>query len=179
MAKLNLAIFALISILLSSCSVMAIQKHNPNFKSTRELEKAKGSFKVAEVKGGKPEMEKRLASKALSCRLTTFNMPADMTVSGFMKAGLTDEFDAARKLSEGGHGVTVVVNNLASDTASFDKGSWDLDLDYVVSNKTINVKTKTVFESAYMAETACRNTANALSNALEENFTEFFKKLAR
>jgi hypothetical protein len=167
------------ALLLSSCSVMAVKKHVPHFKNTRELAKAKGSYSVLDAKGATPEMEEKLKSESLSCRLTTFNMPANTSVANFLKDALTDELDAAEKLNLKGDKITIVVKAMDSDTSGFNTGSWALDFDYIVGTKTHNVKTKTDFESAYAADTACRNTANALTDALTDNFTAFYKKLPR
>lgn len=177
MTRLLLAFGA--ALLLSSCSVMAVKKHVPHFKNTRELSKVKGSYSVLDAKGSTPEMEEKLKGESLSCRLTTFNMPANTSLATFLKDALTDEIDAAEKLNPSGGKITVVVKELNSDTSGFSTGSWMLDFDYILGTKTYNVKTKTEFESAYMAETACRNTANALTDALTENFAAFYKKLPR
>lgn len=167
------------ALLLSSCSVMAVKKHVPHFKNTRELSKVKGSYSVLDAKGGTPAMEEKLKSESLSCRLTTFNMPANTSVANFLKDALTDELDAAEKLNLKGDKITIVVKGMDSDTSGFSTGSWALDFDYIVGTKTHNVKTKTEFESAYAADTACRNTANALTDALNDNFAAFYKKLPR
>lgn len=175
------SLFALLAaaLVMSSCSVMGIKKHQPNFKNVRELEAVKGSFRVESVKANEKEMQERLVTNSLSCRLTTFNMPAGKDVAGFLQDALTDEFDAARKLAPNGTPVNVVVNNLTSDTSGFSRGNWTLDFDYLVKGKTYNVKTVTEFESAYAADTACRNTAAALTDAVGENFASFYKKLPR
>jgi hypothetical protein len=177
MNRILLALAALF--LLSACSVTAVKKHVPHFKTTRELSKAKGSFSVLDAKGATPEMEEKLKGESLSCRLTTFNMPANMSISNFLKDALTDELDAAEKLNLKGDKITVVVKAMDSDTSGFNTGSWSLDFDYILKGKTYNVKTKTDFESAYSAVTACRNTAEALTDAVTENFAGFFKKLPR
>jgi hypothetical protein len=156
---------------------MAVKKHVPYFKSTRELRKAKGTYTVAGVTGADPNMEKKLAGETLSCRLTNFNMPVNTSVANYIKDGLTDELDAADKFAPKGSAISVVVNKLESDTSGFNTGDWQLDFNYVMKGKSYNVKTKTEFESAYSADTACRNTANALTDALTENFTAFYKKM--
>jgi hypothetical protein len=172
---------------LSACSGAAIKKHEPNFKNVRELEKVKGKFHVADVvakatavekgKEKDTELEKKLRASSLKCRLTTFSMPVNTTVAQFIKNSLTDELDAAQKLSPTASAITVTVNQLESDTGGFGKGTWTLDFDYRVDNKNYNARTVTEFESAYAAATACRNTAEALTDALGQNFSALYKKL--
>lgn len=169
----------LLALLASSCSVTAIKKHDPHFKSTRELQKVKGNFHVVEVRATKKEEQDQLKRSDLPCRLATFNMPTNTTVASFIRDALTDELDAAEKLSENGTKIFVTVNHLESHSASIDTGNWELDFDYLVGSKSINVKTKTEFESAYVAGTACTNTANALTDALTENFVALYKKLQK
>lgn len=161
----------------SACSVMAIKKHNPNFKNVRELESVKGQFFVSKVMPGTDEISVKLGGKSLSCRLTTFNMPADTVLAKFIDDALTDELDAARKLSDKGTGINVIVNKIESDTSGFDKGNWTLQFNYELKGKVYSVNTVTEFESAYSADTACRNTASALTDALTENFLGLYKKL--
>lgn len=179
MQKHSLLSLLAVAFLLSACSVMGIKKHQPNFKNVRELEAVKGSFRVESVTANAKEMQERLATSSLSCRLTTFNMPPDKNVAAFLQEALTDEFDAARKLAPNGTPVGVVVKDLTSDTSGFSRGTWTLDFDYLVKGKTYSVKTVTEFESAYAADTACRNTASALTDAVGENFAAFYKKLPR
>lgn len=176
--KLSPIFLLLAAFSLSACSVAAIQKHQPHFRNTRELSKVKGTFRVAEVKATETKVDERLKSTALSCRLTTFNMPSGLTVASYVKEALSDELDAAEKIHPAnGTPITVVVKGMESDTSSLNKGNWTLDFDYLVAGKTHNVKTVTEFESAYNAGTACRNTADALTVALTENFAGLYKKL--
>lgn len=175
MKKLNPFSALLCSLLLASCSVTGIQKHNPNFKTTRELKKMKGSFHVTEVKAVDPQVMERLKSASLTCRLTSFSMPANMTLKDFLQTALTDELDAAEKMSTAGTGISLQVNQIES-CSGVDKGTWTLDFLYLVGKKSVAVKTVTEFESAYLGDTACRNTANALSTALADNFASFSEK---
>lgn len=176
MKTLHLLFGAVSLLLLASCSVAGIQKHNPNFKTTRELRKLRGHYSAVDVKATDAEMVKKLQSSSLGCRLTSFSMPANMTVKDFIQAAFTDELDAAERLSKNGTEIAIQVNALTSDTSSFGKGSWTLDFSYAEGKKKVNIKTVTEFESAYMAETACRNTANALSSALTDNFIAYAAK---
>ena len=172
----NYARLALLAALLSSCSVMAVKRHEPNFRSTREVTKIKGPFHVEAVAGANEEMNKRLAATALTCRLAAVNMPANNTVSAYLKQAFNDELDAAGKLAEKGTPIVVTVKKLESNTG-IGKGDWTLDLDYSVKGKVYNVKTTTEFEGAYAGDTACRNTGAALTDAVGENFVKFTQQL--
>lgn len=162
---------------LSGCSVMAVRKYDPYFKNTQDLSHVKGTFSSISVAGGSAPLANRLKRSSLDCRLTTYEMPAKTTVSDYIRDALNDEFDAAQKLSPSGKPIALTVNKLESDTSSFSTGTWTLDFDYAVAGQKRNIKTLTEFQSAYMGDTACRNTAEALQDALRANFAKFFKSL--
>ncbi len=166
------------ALLLSSCSVAGIRKHEPGYKNVQSLERVKGSFSVGRVEATQQGVASRLKSKSMPCRLTTFNAPAGMTFSDYLQSALTDELSAAKKMSASGVPISIRVNQLESDSSGFDKGTWKLDFDYLVGSKRIHVTTATVFESAFVADTACRNTASALTDALAENFRQFYQRLS-
>ena len=176
---LKFQLFALIafSIALSSCSITAINKHQPNFKSSREIAKAKGNFHIGEIKSSDAELLKQLHLSHFQCRMTTFNMPANKTVEDFLRDAYTDELDAAEKLSPNGTPISIDVKQIES-SSGLDKGTWTLDFNYKVGSRVVEVKTVSEFESAFAADTACRNTANAFSEAIGENFVTLFRKLS-
>lgn len=165
------------SLILSGCSVMAVRAHQPGFKNTRELAAVRGIYRVGEISGSVASVDRLLSEKAMPCRLTTFNMPADKSVGQYIQQALTDELDAAKKLSDKGTPITIVVNKLDSDTAGLDKGSWTLDFTYQVGSRAYNVRTTTQYESAFVATTACRNTGDALTDALSANFMALYHKM--
>lgn len=176
MQKIKIALLCLSCLLLSSCSVMAVKKYNPNFKTTRKVENSIAPVGDIVVKGT-ATTEDSLNSNSMSCRLATFEMPANSTLRGYIKSAVADELDAAKKLSDSGEKLQIVVNEFVSDTAGFDTGVWTIDMNYQLGKKLVNVKTETRFTSAFFAQTACTNTATALEDALRENFEEFFKKI--
>lgn len=174
-SKILLVVF--IGFLLSGCAVTAIRKHQPNFKNVHLLEKVKGEYRVKEVVSPDPGLQERLNSRTLSCRLVTFNTPSGLTLSDYLRAALSDELEAAKKRKDNGTPITLSVNQLESDTSGFNTGTWTLNFDYIVGSRKVNVQTVTNFESAYMADTACRNTANALTDAISANFKKFYEAL--
>ena len=93
--------------LFNGCSIMAIKKHEPNFKNVRELEATKGSFQVDKVIAGNPEIQEKLKASSLTCRLTSFNMPVNTNVAQFIDDALSDELDAAQKISKNGSAFTI------------------------------------------------------------------------
>jgi hypothetical protein len=161
---------------LSACSVTSIKKYNPNFKTTREVEKLKSSVSEVDVL---PSQEKSniLNQTSLSCRATTFQLPTGMTLKNYLQEALTDELDAAHKLQSNGSILKVVVHELNSDTAGFNTGTWSLDFEYFVGKNRTRIRSNTAFESAFMGDTACRNTATALEEAVRENFSAYFQKI--
>jgi hypothetical protein len=176
---LKIVFLVLIGFLLNACSVAGIREYDPYYKNTQALANVKDSFKDVAVKGGTPEYEKTLQKKDLGCRLTTFNMPANKTIAGYIEAAMTSELDAGKKLSPKGKSLSIQVNKLESDTAGMDKGRWALDFAYTMNGATKDVTTITEFESAFAAATACRNTAEALQQALRDNFLKYFSEIQR
>jgi hypothetical protein len=175
--KTPLVALAAFSLLLSSCSIMAIKKHEPNFKSSREIAKSKGSYKIGAITTSGEELTKLLRASHFQCRMTTFNMPANKTVEDFLRDSFTDELDAAEKLSGTGTPISLEVKKMES-SSGLDKGTWTLDFTYKVGSRLVEVNTVSEFESAFAADTACRNTASAFSDAVGENFVGLFRKLS-
>jgi hypothetical protein len=176
---LRILLIAVMSFGFMGCSVLAIRKHQPNFKSVRMLSGVKGSYYVKDIRAARPDVDKALGKDSMSCRLTTFNTPAGMTLADYIRAALTDELDAAGKKDPKGRPIAVTVKTIESDTSGFDKGTWHLDFDYEIGSRHIDINTQTQFESAFMADTACRNTANALTDALTDNFKKLYSQMAR
>jgi hypothetical protein len=173
----QLLLVVIVGSLLSGCSVMAVRKYDPYFKNTQTLTPVKGKFGDVSVTGATPELTSHINRNNLSCRLTTFEMPPASTVASYISNALRDELDAAGKFDKNGKSISILVKGLDSDTSGFMTGTWTLDFDYTVAGKTKNVKTTTEFQSAYGAGTACRNTAEALQDAVRENLGKFFGSL--
>jgi hypothetical protein len=171
-------LFLVLCFLATACSVVAVRPYDPFYKNTSELALVKGSFKGVQVRGATAGVDALLKQSSMTCRLTTFNMPANKNVETYVQDALTVELDAAKKLSPNGPTITVTINRLESDTAGFNKGHWDVDFTYSTGKSMTNIKTSTEFESAFAAGTACRNTAQGLETALRENFNKFFSSLA-
>lgn len=163
--------------LLGGCSVVAIRKHEPGYKNVRALQSQKASFRLSGVRGRDEYVERSLSSKSLLCRLTTFNMPAGQTVADYIRQALTDELDAAQRLSMGGTVLEITVLRLDSNSLSPMQGAWDLEFEYSYAGRRRKIKTVYKFESAIDGQVACRNTAQAFSDALAQNFAEFYKSL--
>jgi len=178
---MNFKFAALISLalLLNACSVAGIRNYDPYYKNTQALATVKDNFKDVSVKGASPEVDKMLQKKDMSCRLTTFNMPANSTVGSYIKDAMTSELDAAKKIQPNGRPVSIQVNKLDSNTSGMDKGQWTADFTYTMGGSIKDVKTTTEFESAFAAATACRNTAEALQQAMRDNFNKYFSEIQR
>ena len=156
---------------------MGVRQYDPYYKNTQQLTKLDKTINGVTVEGATSELTEKLEKPSLTCRLMTYEMPANKAVKDYLRDALTTEFEAAKKLSPKGTPVKIVVNELDSDTSGFSKGTWTLDFTYKLDNRSENVRTVTEFASAYMGDAACRNTAQALEQALRENFQSFFSKL--
>lgn len=178
------------AILLSGCSVSIIQKHNPHFKTTRVVSKSIKRLYISNLLeknvignhveriDGKNNKRKSILEQSLfQCRLTTINLPKGMTVRDYLNNAITDELDAAGILDKKGDPVTVFIHKLDSDTSGFSTGYWYLDFEYRIKGRIIRVATTTEFESAFVADTACRSTAASLSEAIGQNLVALFENL--
>ncbi len=164
---------------LSGCAVARIQTYDPDYKNTRQLENVKGSFNEVSAVGATELVSLKISKSSLSCRLTTFSTPTNQPISQYISDALLTELDSAKKVSPTGKSIEIKVNNLESDTSGMNTGTWTLDFTYKTNEETKNVKTITEFASAFTADTACRNTADALKTALRENFGRYFEAISK
>lgn len=176
--KLKFVVLAVLSLTLGACSVLTVKEYNPNFKTTRELEKSNQSFSSIEIITSKSDVEKVLGGSTWSCRLAKFDMPHNKTVKKYIEKALTDELEAARKLSSNKQKLVVTINDIVSDSSGIGTGTWTLDFNYSYESKSIPVKTTTPFNSAFTGTAACRNTAMAFEDAIRDNFSNFVQKLS-
>lgn len=158
------------------CAEVGLKPHKPNPKSTREISKVDGTYRILTIKGATPEMTKVLNGDLMKCSNTTFSMPRGNTVGTFMREVFEQELDAAKKLSLSGNAVEVIVKSLELETASSESGMWTVDVDYIQDEKTTNVKSSIEFESKLSLLSSCVNTSHYFEEALADNFVEFFKK---
>ncbi|MBX2994858.1 MAG: hypothetical protein KF681_08550 [Bdellovibrionaceae bacterium] len=162
--------------LLSGCSVAGIRRHQPSVQNIRTAESLKNQYSVSGVESDNPRASQRLNKRSMGCRMVNYELPTPLFT--FVKDALTDELDAARKLSPSGAPISISVIEIDSDTSGMNDGYWNTHLIYDVNGKKYDIKKTTRFESAYMADVACRNTGNALTDALAENFAGFYRELA-
>ncbi len=189
----------LIILSIAGCSIMAVKKHSPHYLNTRKLKKVNGIYKISNVVAEKKaaplptsdiklayqdnrpirsSIENVLEGKSVQCRLTTFNLPAKMTVQTYLKETFEHELDAAEKLDPTkGKEIKILVKKLEVDTSSGTDGLWLLDIEYEVGGKKHLVSTQSAFESAFNAQAACSNAANTFSDAIAENFVTFMGKV--
>jgi hypothetical protein len=71
-----------------------------------------------------------------------------------------NELNTAKKFSDNGSGINVVVKTLLLDTSNMDKGTWTINIDYIENDKTMNVESVTTFESKMSLLSAFVNTSN-------------------
>lgn len=161
--------------ILSGCSVAGIRKHQPSVQNIRTAESLKNQYSVAIVDTDNPKKALKMNKRSLGCRMVSYELPTPLFT--YVKDALTDELDAARKLSPSGAPISISVVEIDSDTSGMNDGYWNTHLIYDVNGKKYDIKKTTRFESAYMGDVACRNTGNALTDALAENFAGFYREL--
>lgn len=107
-----------------------------------------------------------------SCRAAGPLAPPDGgTHTGYIKKALEDELKVAGAYAAGASRVSLsgVVNKLAfSSSRGLTGGSWDIDLTLTSSNgKTLQAVEHYEFESGFVADTACKQTAEAYFPAVQ------------
>lgn len=182
-------IIILLFLPLIGCSVASINKHRPNFKSVRAVEKLGTNYnaKVTVPKiirerpkddyytKGMTEQIHPYTKNLFQCRAAPFYTPQGIPVYKYFENSLIDELDAGGKLDkENGEQIIVDIKVLDGDSVT---GMWNIDINYKVSGENYRVKTAYPFDSAFSAQTACTNMAHSLTEALSENFLSFFKRL--
>lgn len=175
---MNLLKLALCVLCLSlvSCAEMGLKPHKPNIKSTLEIGKSNGTYRILSIKASSPALAKVLSGDLISCGSTTFSMPRGNNVESFIKEIFVEELNAAQKLEMSGSAIEVVIKSMDLKTMKPEAGEWDMDIDYTVNGKTTNVKSIIEFESKVSLLTACSHTASVFEDAIADNFVEFFKR---
>lgn len=172
--KIVLGLFSLVS--LFSCAEMGLRPHRPTAKSTLEISKATGTFRILSIEGGSSEMRKILDGDIVSCGATTFRIPRGNSVEFFIKEVFSEELRVADKYSQDGTAIEVVINKMDLTTHKAGSGEWAMDVDYTVNGKTTNITNSIEFESKVSMITSCMNTASVFEEAIADSLVEFFKR---
>lgn len=162
---------------LLGCSQLGLKPHKPSLKSSLEISKTQGTFKILSVKGETSEVTKMLDGDLMSCGTTTFSMPRGNTVGTFIKEIYVEELIGAQKFSERGDYINVLIKSIKLDMESRENGVWKLDIDYTLNDKTTNIKTEIEFSSKVSMLTSCTHTASMFEDAIADSFVDFFKKI--
>lgn len=169
-------LLCLLCLSLVGCAEMGLKPHKPSLKSSMEIAKSSGMYQILTIKGGNPEVSKKLTSELMSCGTTTFSMPRGNTVGTFIREVFEQELIAAKKLSETGTPIEVMIKSMDLVSNSKEGGEWTIDVDYTVNDKTTNVKTIIEFEQKVSLLTSCTHAASVFEDALADNLVDFFKR---
>lgn len=161
---------------LVGCAEMGLKPHKPSMKSTLEIAKSSGKFRILTVKGATSEVTNKLNGDLMSCGTTTFSMPRGNTVGTFIREVFEQELIAAEKLSATGTPIEVMIKSMNLVTTTKESGEWTIEIDYTVDDKTTPVKTIIEFESKVSMITSCSHTATVFEDALADNLVDFFKR---
>ncbi|QDK41587.1 hypothetical protein DOM21_09005 [Bacteriovorax stolpii] len=167
----------LLCLSLAGCAEMGLKPHKPSTKNSLEIAKTAGMFQILTIKGATPEITKILNSDLMSCGATTFSMPRGNTVGTFVREIFEQELISAKKLSDHGTPVEVVIKSMDLSTISKENGVWTIEIAYTANDKTTNVKTITEFESKVSLLTSCTHTASVFEDTMADNLVEFFNKI--
>lgn len=174
--KILKMVLCVLCVSLVGCAEMGLKPHKANIKSSLEIAKSDGTFRIISIKGSDASIAKILDNDLMNCGATTFSMPRGNTVGTFIREVFEQELDAAKKLSLKGEGIEVIVKSMKLTTIKPEAGEWAMDIDYVIGDKTINVKNIIEFEAKVSLLTACLQTSTIFEDALADNFVDFFKK---
>lgn len=163
--------------LMGGCAKLGLKPHKPAMKSSLEITKTAGMFKILSVRGETSEVTKILDGDLMSCGTTTFSMPRGNTVGTFIREIYDQELLAAEKYSATGEYISVLIKSIKLDMLSKDNGVWKIDIDYTVNDNTTNVKTEIEFSSKVSMLTSCSHTASMFEDAVADSFVDFFKKI--
>lgn len=164
-----------ILLFITGCSVAAVKPYRPNYKNSQLLVKSNLSIRNVNVFTNNFNLRSDLSKNSLTCRLSEFDMPTGQDVKSFIIHAIETEFDAASKLSKDGIPLNVEVFQLESDTSGISEGKWKLNFSYEYEKEEIRIQTVYRFTSAFTAGVACLNTADALENAIAQNFHDFLQ----
>jgi hypothetical protein len=170
------SVLCVLCLSLVSCAEMGLKPHKPNIKSSIEIGKSNGTFRVLSVKANSAAVAKVLSGDLITCGTTTFSMPRGNNVESFIREIFVEELRAAQKLSSSGSAIEVVIKSMDLKTFKPEAGEWTMDIDYIVDGKTTNVKNAIEFESKVSILTSCSHTASVFEDALADSFVEFFKR---
>lgn len=174
--KMLKMVLCIVCVSLLGCAEIGLKPHRANIRSTMEIAKSDGTFKIISIKGSDESITKILNNDLMSCGTTTFSMPRGNTVGTYIREVFEQELDAAKKLSLKGEGISVIVKSLKLTTIKPEAGEWAMEIDYVIGDKTINVKNIIEFQAKVSLLTACLQTSTTFEDALADNFVDFFKK---
>jgi|TARA_B110000967_G_scaffold166187_1_gene174129 hypothetical protein len=135
----------------------------PRYSPSRDNIKAMKIYEDAKVKALAFNQSE---SFDLTCRALGAIKPADnLTVAQFITNAFNDEFKLANIYSEDGVKISAEITNI--EVSSF-SGFWAITI--LISghnNKTLSIKHKHEFKTAYFGDVACNRTASALTNAIQ------------
>lgn len=150
--------------LLSGCSTMTPPRYSvsvDNVEILRQYGDKQGSVADFEL----------AAQFDSNCRLMGPIEPADgLTVPEFIARAFNDEFKMAGIYSASGNQITGVIDRISfSSISGITGGWWDIAITLNSSNgKTLKVENKYEFKSGFDAITACNQTADALTPAVQD-----------
>ncbi len=175
--KITKILITLTITMLASCA--GLKSHQPKLDSTLVINKVDGVYRISTIKGDSTVINALLDKDFMNCNSTTFTLPRGNTVQSYIREIFVNELTTAKKFSDNGSGINVVVKTLLPDTSNMDKGTWTINIDYIENDKIMNVESVTTFESKMSLLSACVNTSNMFEEALADNFVEYFKRKAR
>lgn len=164
MKKVRIVSVIFTLILVSGCSTMTPARYSMSVDNNQALKQYAGAaIKVASIEAaGKYDS---------NCRLMGPIKASDnMTIPQFVEKAFNDEFKLANVYSENGVLLTGKLTKIAfSSVNGLTNGVWSLDLSLASSNgKSLSIASQYNFKSGFDAITACNQTAQALTPAVQD-----------
>lgn len=162
----DVKIFAavLFLIMMSGCSTMTPARYSISIDNNQALKQYAGAeIKVSSIEAA--------GSYNSACRLMGPIKASDnMTIPQFVEKAFNDELKFANVYSDNGVSLTGKLTKIGfSSVNGLTNGVWSLDLDLTSSNgKSMSTSTRYKFKSGFDAITACNQTAQALTPAVQD-----------
>lgn len=170
----NIIPVVILTFMLAGCASNNIKSYRTDYASLKQFQKSNmGSVNVSSVT--MPEGDQN----SIMCRMAgNIYLPNKMHYSEYIKDALhkslvTIDKDASADKAK--HNLSLELTKVNFDTLG---GYWYIDADLYIDNRPKeHIATKTKFGTAYIAEIACRNTADSFDEAVANFVRKVLSKI--
>lgn len=173
MKYFNIIFVALLAVFLSGCASSNIKTYRTDYSALKQYKHSNmGTVNISSVTMPKGD------KNSIMCRMAgNIYLPNKMYYSEYVKDALQKTLatiDKESNAKNAKHNLSLELTKVDFDTIG---GYWYIDGDLIVDNNKHHISTKTKFGTAYIAEIACRNTADSFDVAVEQFIREVLSKI--